>query len=94
MTVEQPTMSISIGVNKTPFAGKSGARSPARDMALWPSSPTGTAAHCPCKMITSRPLTHRRVPRAAGKKLTSRNIRERLEKELETNVALQVIGNE
>ena len=42
-------MSITLGVNKTPFAGKSGA-----------------------------------------KLLTSRNIRDRLAKELETNVALQV----
>merc|ERR1719424_210401 len=48
ISVEEPTMSISIGVNKSPFAGK------------------------------------------AGKLLTSRNIRERLEKELETNVALQL----
>ena len=47
--VEQPTMSITMGVNKSPFAGKSGA-----------------------------------------KLLTSRNIRDRLAKELEVNVALQV----
>jgi len=44
--VEQPTMSITIGVNKSPFAGR------------------------------------------AGKFLTSRNIKERLQKELLTNVAL------
>jgi len=49
IAVEKPTMSITIGVNKSPFAGKSGA-----------------------------------------KLLTSRNIRERLAKELETNVALKV----
>lgn len=48
IAVEEPTMSISIGVNKSPFAGR------------------------------------------AGKLLTSRNIRDRLEKELETNVALQM----
>ena len=47
--VEQPTMSITMGVNKSPFAGKSGA-----------------------------------------KLLTGRNIRDRLAKELEVNVALQV----
>merc|ERR1719181_426767 len=47
--VEQPTMSITMGVNKSPFAGRSGA-----------------------------------------KLLTSRNIRDRLAKELEVNVALQV----
>merc|ERR1719478_329791 len=46
--VEQPTMSITFGVNKSPFAGRS------------------------------------------GKLLTSRNIRDRLSKELETNVALRV----
>ena len=46
--VEQPTMSITMGVNKSPFAGKSGA-----------------------------------------KLLTGRNIRDRLAKELEVNVALQ-----
>jgi len=46
--VEQPTMSITFGVNKSPFAGR------------------------------------------AGKLLTSRNIRDRLGKELETNVALRV----
>jgi GTP-binding protein len=49
LEVEKPTMSITIGVNKSAFAGKSGA-----------------------------------------KLLTSRNIRERLDKELETNVALRV----
>ena len=47
--VEVPTMSITMGVNKSPFAGKSGA-----------------------------------------KLLTSRNIRDRLAKELETNVAMRV----
>merc|ERR1719182_717645 len=47
--VEQPTMSITMGVNKSPFAGKSGA-----------------------------------------KFLTSRQIRDRLAKELETNVAMKV----
>lgn len=47
--VEKPTMSITLGVNKSPFAGRSKA-----------------------------------------KYLTSRNIRDRLEKELETNVALKV----
>merc|ERR1719182_1160375 len=47
--VEQPTMSITMGVNKSPFAGKSGA-----------------------------------------KFLTSRQIRDRLAKELETNVAMRV----
>jgi len=46
--VEQPTMSITFGVNKSPFAGR------------------------------------------VGKLLTSRNIRDRLSKELETNVALTV----
>jgi len=46
--VEEPTMSIAMSVNKSPFAGRS------------------------------------------GKLLTSRNIRDRLEKEIETNVALQV----
>jgi len=46
--VEEPTMSIAMSVNKSPFAGR------------------------------------------AGKLLTSRNIRDRLDKELETNVALQV----
>jgi len=46
--VEQPTMSITFGVNKSPFAGR------------------------------------------VGKLLTSRNIRDRLSKELETNVALRV----
>jgi len=49
IAVEQPTMSITMGVNKSPFAGKSGA-----------------------------------------KYLTGRQIRDRLAKELETNVALQV----
>ena len=49
IAVEQPTMSITLGVNKSPFAGKSGA-----------------------------------------KLLTSRNIRDRLAKELEINVALKV----
>jgi len=48
ISVEKPTMSIAIGVNKSPFAGKS------------------------------------------GKLLTSRNIKDRLAKELQTNVALQV----
>ena len=48
LEIEQPTMSIEVGVNKSPFAGKS------------------------------------------GKYLTSRTIRERLEKELQTNVALQM----
>ena len=48
IAVEEPTMSVTMGVNKSPFAGKS------------------------------------------GKQLTSRQIRERLDKELETNVALQV----
>jgi len=48
IAVEQPTMSITFGVNKSPFAGQS------------------------------------------GKLLTSRNIRDRLGKELETNVALKV----
>lgn len=52
IAVEEPTMSIEIGVNKSPFAGK------------------------------------------AGKLLTSRNIRERLEKELQTNVALQMKDTE
>jgi GTP-binding protein len=47
--VEQPTMAITMGVNKSPFVGKSGA-----------------------------------------KLLTSRHIRDRLDKELEVNVALQV----
>jgi len=47
--VEQPTMSITMGVNKSPFAGKSGA-----------------------------------------KMLTGRNIRDRLAKELEVNVAMRV----
>ena len=47
--VEQPTMSITMGVNKSPFAGRSGA-----------------------------------------KYLTGRNIRDRLMKELETNVAMRV----
>jgi len=47
--VEQPTMSITMGVNKSPFAGKSGA-----------------------------------------KYLTGRNIRDRLAKELEVNVAMRV----
>merc|ERR1719230_6939 len=47
--VEQPTMSITMGVNKSPFAGRSGA-----------------------------------------KMLTGRNIRDRLAKELETNVAMRV----
>ena len=47
--VEQPTMAITMGVNKSPFVGKSGA-----------------------------------------KLLTSRHIRDRLNKELEVNVALQV----
>lgn len=46
--VEQPTMSITFGVNKSPFAGR------------------------------------------VGKLLTSRNIRDRLSRELETNVALRV----
>jgi len=50
--VEQPTMSITFGVNKSPFAGR------------------------------------------AGKLLTSRNIRDRLSKELETNVALRVEDTE
>ena len=50
--VEQPTMSITFGVNKSPFAGRS------------------------------------------GKLLTSRNIRDRLAKELETNVALRVEDTE
>merc|ERR1719238_2364542 len=50
--VEQPTMSITFGVNKSPFAGR------------------------------------------AGKLLTSRNIRDRLAKELETNVALRVEDTE
>ena len=49
LQVEQPTMSITMGVNRSPFAGKSRA-----------------------------------------KYLTSRNIRDRLAKELETNVALKV----
>jgi len=49
ISVEQPTMSITMGVNKSPFAGKSGA-----------------------------------------KLLTGRNIRDRLAKELETNVAMTV----
>jgi GTP-binding protein len=49
IAVEQPTMSITMGVNKSPFAGRSGA-----------------------------------------KYLTGRQIRDRLNKELETNVALQV----
>jgi len=48
LEVEKPTMSITMGVNKSPFAGRS------------------------------------------GKLLTSRNIRDRLNKELETNVALRV----
>jgi GTP-binding protein len=48
MSVEQPTMSITFSVNKSPFAGK------------------------------------------VGKKLTSRQIRDRLDKELEVNVALKV----
>ena len=47
--VEQPTMAITMGVNKSPFAGKSGAK--------W---------------------------------LTGRNIRDRLAKELEVNVAMRV----
>jgi GTP-binding protein len=50
--VEQPTMSITFSVNKSPFAGR------------------------------------------AGKLLTSRNIRDRLDKELETNVALRVEDTE
>merc|ERR1740133_879406 len=50
--VEQPTMSITFGVNKSPFAGR------------------------------------------AGKLLTSRNIRDRLSRELETNVALRVEDTE
>merc|ERR1719454_2387063 len=50
--VEQPTMSITFGVNKSPFGGR------------------------------------------AGKLLTSRNIRDRLAKELETNVALRVEDTE
>jgi GTP-binding protein len=50
--VEQPTMSITFGVNKSPFGGRS------------------------------------------GKLLTSRNIRDRLAKELETNVALRVEDTE
>merc|ERR1719478_1721897 len=50
--VEQPTMSITFGVNKSPFGGRS------------------------------------------GKLLTSRNIRDRLDKELETNVALRVEDTE
>merc|ERR1719247_318288 len=50
--VEQPTMSITFSVNKSPFAGRS------------------------------------------GKLLTSRNIRDRLAKELETNVALRVEDTE
>jgi GTP-binding protein len=49
IAVEEPTMSITMGVNKSPFSGRSGA-----------------------------------------KLLTSRNIRDRLSKELETNVALKV----
>jgi GTP-binding protein len=49
IAVEQPTMSITFGVNKSPFGGKSG-----------------------------------------GKLLTSRQIKERLDKELQTNVALRV----
>jgi GTP-binding protein len=48
LEVEKPTMSITMGVNKSPFAGR------------------------------------------AGKLLTSRNIKDRLAKELETNVALRV----
>jgi GTP-binding protein len=48
LEVEKPTMSITMGVNKSPFGGRS------------------------------------------GKLLTSRNIRDRLNKELETNVALRV----
>jgi len=51
--VEQPTMSITMGVNKSPFAGKSGAK--------W---------------------------------LTGRNIRDRLAKELEVNVAMRVEDTE
>jgi len=50
--VEQPTMSITFGVNKSPFAGR------------------------------------------VGKLLTSRNIRDRLSRELETNVALRVEDTE
>jgi GTP-binding protein len=50
--VEQPTMSITFGVNKSPFGGR------------------------------------------VGKLLTSRNIRDRLAKELETNVALRVEDTE
>ena len=50
--VEQPSMSITFGVNKSPFAGR------------------------------------------AGKLLTSRNIRDRLSRELETNVALRVEDTE
>merc|ERR1719453_2297067 len=52
LEVEKPTMSITMGVNKSPFAGRS------------------------------------------GKLLTSRNIRDRLTKELETNVALRVEDTE
>merc|ERR1719313_746323 len=52
LEVEKPTMSITMGVNKSPFAGRS------------------------------------------GKLLTSRNIRDRLNKELETNVALRVEDTE
>jgi len=51
--VEQPTMSITMGVNKSPFAGRSGA-----------------------------------------KLLTGRNIRDRLAKELEVNVAMSVSDTE
>merc|ERR1711972_163522 len=52
LTVETPTMSITFGVNKSPFAGR------------------------------------------VGKLLTSRNIRDRLAKELEVNVALRVEDTE
>ena len=81
MTVEQPTMSISIGVNKTPFAGKSGARA----HAAYPSFPA-----MPRPAPRARAAAAHAALLVAGKRLTSRNIRERLEKELETNVALQV----
>ena len=102
ISVEEPTMSISIGVNKSPFAGKAGKLLTSRNIRerreiapRLPRDPPEIATRLP----GDRPEIVPRSPRDRHE-IAPRSPRDcpeiaprsplRLEKELETNVALQL----